>query len=153
MAKSKFKRKGKSKFIMLEAYLLRSDAWRSLTPNDRALYLEFKWRYDGLNNGRIGFSARDAATALGVSQMTAIRSMNNLQDRGFVIKTKLSGFNMKSRVATEWRLSEYQCDVSGHVASRDFMKWAPGEKSTASPGERTASPRKQSGPYWEAKHA
>ena len=35
MGKSRFKRKGKSKFIMIEGYIIRSPAWQTLTPTTR----------------------------------------------------------------------------------------------------------------------
>ena len=37
------------------------------------------------NNGRIGFSARQAARAIQVSTATAARAMIHLQDRGFIV--------------------------------------------------------------------
>src|SRR5437773_11628799 len=123
MGKSRFKRKGKSKFLMIEGYIVRSPAWRTLTPNDKAAYLELKWRHDGLNNGRIGLGCRELAEALQSSKDTARRSLESLMEKGFLAKAKPSGFNVKNRSATEWRLTEYPCDVSGHLATKDFMRW------------------------------
>ncbi|MGE0283323.1 MAG: hypothetical protein AB7F09_15835 [Parvibaculaceae bacterium] len=129
MAKSRFKRKGKTKFVMIEGYIMRSPAWAALTPNDRAAYLELKWRYDGVNNGRIGLGCRELAKALQSSKNTAHRSLEKLIQTGFLAKGKPSGFNVKNRVSTEWRLTEYGCDVSGQMATKDFMRWQPEEKT------------------------
>lgn len=131
MAKSRFKRKGKSKFLMIEGYIMRSPAWRALTPNDKAAYLELKWRYDGLNNGRIGLGCRELAEAMQSSKDTARRSLESLMEKGFLAKAKPSGFNVKNRVATEWRLTEYNCDLSGHHATKDFMRWPTENKTQA----------------------
>ncbi len=125
------KRKGRAKFILLEGYVLRTEAWRSLTPADRSLYLALKWKYDGLNNGRIGLGCREAAELMGVSSKdTANRSFDNLQDRGFIRLSKPSGFMTKNRAAAEWRLTEYPCDVTGELPTKEFTRWVAPEKTT-----------------------
>lgn len=149
---NRLKRKGKSKFIMLDGYLIRSAAWKALPPVDRALYLEMKWAYDGRNNGRIGMGCRELASALHISKDTANRSLDNLQAKGFIAKTKLSGFNVKNRAATEWRLTEYNCDVTGELATKNFTKWTPEEKNTVSPQGRTVAPQGQWKPKTVAKY-
>ena len=100
-------------------------------PNDKATYLELKWRYDGLNNGRVGLGCRELAEALKSSKDTARRSLERLMERGLIAKAKPSGFNVKDRTATEWRLTEYACDRSNHPATKDFMRWQPKEKTQA----------------------
>jgi hypothetical protein len=57
-----------SRHVRLYHWFLKSEAWRSLSPNARALYLEIVERYNGSNNGRIGFSIRDAAEALHIGK-------------------------------------------------------------------------------------
>lgn len=128
---NKNKRKGKSKFVMIDGYIMRSVAWQALTPTDRASYLELKWRYDGLNNGRIGLGCRELAKSLQSSKDTARRSLDNLVEKGFAVKSKASGFNVKSRTSTEWRLTEYNCDVTGELATKDFTRWGLEEKTQA----------------------
>jgi len=85
---SKFKRKGKAKFLMIDGWIVRTPAYRAMTPNDRSAYLELKWRYDGLNNGRIGLSIRDLAAALGIGKNAASISLLRLQELGFVAIAK-----------------------------------------------------------------
>ncbi len=120
----KFKRKGQSKFLIIEAYIIRSAAWQALCPNERAAYLELKWRFDGYNNGRIGLGNRELVKALKSSKDTARRALDSLMEKGFVTKAKPSGFNVKHRVATEWRLTEYNCHVTGELPTKDFMRWS-----------------------------
>ncbi|MFA1622829.1 helix-turn-helix transcriptional regulator [Rhizobium mongolense] len=136
---NRHKRKGKSKFVALDGYLLRSAAWRSLSAIERAAYLELKWAYDGKNNGRIGMAVRTLAEAVHVSKSTASRALIGLQERGFIVLVKQSGFNVKSRIATEWQLTEYELDDRPGTATKDFMKWTP-ENSNNSPARRTNSP-------------
>jgi len=127
----KYKRKGKSKFLMIEGYVMRSPAFRALSPNDKAAYLELKWRYDGLNNGRIGLGCRELAEALQSSKDTARRALDSLMEKGFITKAKASGFNVKNRTATEWRLTEYSSDVTGELPTKDFMRWQISDFSQA----------------------
>ncbi|MCS3741968.1 hypothetical protein [Rhizobium sp. BK661] len=137
---SKHKRKGKSKFIMIEAYVKRSAAWRALTPIERNAYIEVKWRYDGLNNGRIGLGCRELGDELGMGRDTAKRALNRLADVGFIEKTKPSAFNVKNRAVTEWRLTEYKCDVTGELPNKTFMRWQPEKKQQAHPTDTQAHP-------------
>ncbi|NTD88674.1 hypothetical protein [Agrobacterium tumefaciens] len=137
---NKNKRKGKSKFIMIEAYVKRSAAWKALTPIERNAYIEVKWRYDGLNNGRIGLGCRELADELGMGRDTAKRALNRLNDVGFITKAKASAFTLKNRAVTEWRLTEYSCDVTGELPTKDFMRWAPEKKQQAHPSDTQAHP-------------
>ncbi|MFK4824686.1 hypothetical protein ACI0FM_07830 [Paenochrobactrum sp. BZR 588] len=125
---NKFKRKGKSKFIMIDSYVKRSPAWKALTPVERAVYIEVKWRYDGVNNGRIGLGLRELAEEINMGRDTAGRALDALVGYGFIVKTKASAFNVKNRAATEWRLTEYTCDVTGELPTKTFMKWEPKKK-------------------------
>jgi DNA-binding transcriptional MocR family regulator len=140
----RFKRKGKSKFVMLDGYILRSDAWLALGGLTQAAYLYFKIRYDGLNNGRVAVSCRDLAGYLRVSKNTANRAIDRLEEIGFISKVRASGFNMKIRLAAEWRLTEYQCDVTGELPTKTFMKWRSNEKSTVPPEGQQVPPQGQS---------
>lgn len=140
---SKWKRKGKSKFVMIDGYIMRSIAWSHLTPNDKAAYLAIKWAFDGLNNGRIGMGCRDLAAALGTSKDTANGSLDSLEKKGFIAIMRASGFNMKNRAATEWRLTEYPCNVTGELPTKDFVRWSPEAKNTVASQGHTVSPQGQ----------
>ena len=48
--------------------------------------------------------------------------MAGLEERGFIVAMTRGRFNTK-RHATEWRLTEFRCDVTGQPASRDFETW------------------------------
>ncbi|MER8371731.1 hypothetical protein [Mesorhizobium sp. M1406] len=149
---SRFKRKGKAKFLLIEGHLIRSAAWRHATPNDRALYLEFKWRYDGFNNGRIGLSVRDAAEALGIGKNAASKSFGNLQRLGFVAVVTKGAFSVKLKRATEWLLTEYKCDVTGELPRKDFMRWRPDEKITVLSQVRSVPPQRHSSTLEDRKY-
>lgn len=137
---SKYKRKGKEKFIAVYAYVKRSIAWKALTPVERAAYLEVKWRYDGVNNGRIGLGCRELADELGMGRDTANRALEALVDKGFIAKAKASAFNVKNRAVTEWRLTEYSCDVTGELPTKEFMRWGLAKKTQSHPSDTQSHP-------------
>jgi hypothetical protein len=137
---SKHKRKGKAKFIMIEAYVKRSAAWKALTPIERNAYIEVKWRYDGLNNGRIGLGCRELGDELNMGKDTAKRALNRLVEIGFITLTKPSAFHVKNRAVTEWRLTEYACDVTGELPTKTFMRWQPEKKQQTHPCDAQAHP-------------
>ena len=123
---SKGRSKGEARHVRLYHSMMRSDAWRSLDAVARCAYVEIASRYGGTgsNNGRIPYSLREMAEALGVGKATAMRAVQRLQERGFVVQTKRGAFSMKVRHATEWRLTEYACDVSGNLATKDWQAWS-----------------------------
>jgi hypothetical protein len=145
---SRHKRKGKPKFLMIEGYMYRSEAYQSLMPSEKVAYDELKWRYDGGNNGRIGLGCRDLAAVLHTkSKTTATKALAVLAAKGFIVKTKASAFSVKHRAATEWRLTEYPCDVSGQLPTKEFLRWrAPPENKTQSTGRDTQSTERDSDP-------
>lgn len=119
----KAKRSATERYIRLTHRMMQTNAWRSLDGNARAIYLELAMLYRGNNNGSIGFSAREAARSIQVSKATAARALTVLQDRGFLVATTKGRFDL-NRHATEWRLTEFKCDLTGQPASREFENWA-----------------------------
>ncbi len=131
--------------------MMKTIAWQSLSCVARALYVEIASRYGGpgSNNGKLHYSIRAAAKALGVSKTTAAKAFADLQDRGFIEAMMVGGFNVKNRRATEWRLTAHASDISTQIATKDFERWhPPGEKiqNTVPPTGRTVPLDGQHGP-------
>ncbi|MBR1279974.1 hypothetical protein [Bradyrhizobium sp. AUGA SZCCT0283] len=118
----KKRRTAANRYVRLTYCMMQSRAWRSLDRNAHAIYVELAMLYCGTNNGQIGFSARQAAQAIQVSTATAARALIQLQDRGFIVAVTKGHFALK-RQATRWRLTEFDCDITGQPASRDFEAW------------------------------
>jgi hypothetical protein len=116
---------------MLFRYMQDSQAWKSLGAIPRAVYLDIAKRYFGTNNGRIGYSIRCAVAELHIGIATAKRALDDLQDRGFIVATKRGSFNVKVRLASEWRLTQYPCN--NDLATKDFMTWTPDKNKTRYP--------------------
>jgi len=117
---------GSDRYVAIYHWLMNTPAWRDLDCVARCAYLELKRRYSGpnTNNGRIPFSLREMAEKLRCSKMTALRAFKHLQDNGFIVLMKAGKFaGARHRDASEWRLTEFSCDVTGELATKDFARW------------------------------
>ena len=116
-------------------YMMATPAWKSLGAVERAMYIDIAARYagPGSNNGRIGYSIRCAAKELGIGTSTAKRKLDVLVDRGFIVAMTKGAFSLKARHATEWRLTEFPCDVTGELATKEFMRWTPDKNRSRYP--------------------
>lgn len=99
-------------------------AFRSLKPLPQALLVQMIRRFNGFNNGAIGFGHREAAAACNVNKDTIKQAFDDLQNRGLIRASRRGGFNMKditARRATEWRLT--WLDALGIKPTHDFKTW------------------------------
>jgi hypothetical protein len=112
----------KERYVRLFYRMMETEAWRSLDGTAISIYLQLAKRYCGNNNGRIALSARQAAQAAHVSKDTAARAIATLQDRGFIVPITKGRFPFRLH-ATEYRLTEFRCDLTGQPASRDYEYW------------------------------
>ena len=98
--------------------VLRSDAYKSLNSNARALMFELQnvWRPF---EPAIHFSVRRAAVNLSVSPNTANRAFNELREHGFIsIDKECDWFNGKAR---EWKLN--WLSNNGSEPTNEWMNW------------------------------
>jgi hypothetical protein len=117
-------KKGAGRHVQLPEYLQATEAWATLKPGPRALYVELKRRYNGRNNGRIILSHRDAAQAINVSRNTVGGYFDELEARGLIQMTR-APFLGPSGVgqASLWALEEIPTS-DGRSAQKSFMKWS-----------------------------
>lgn len=114
-----------SRYVQLTHFMLNSEAWQSLRPVARALFVELNQRFSGFNNGNIGFGWREAAKALHVKPETVGKAFKELQNRGFIKMTRKSGFDQK-RLACEWRLTTLPMGDARAPTSpptNDYVHW------------------------------
>jgi len=119
--------KGRSKrslarFVGLEHYMLDSAAWCSLGAVERASYFEIARLYNGSNNGQLAMSGRRLADLLHVNKSTGTRALSALVEKGFLEVVTPSSFSLKTKRATEYRLTAHRCDVTGSLPSKAFMR-------------------------------
>jgi DNA-binding transcriptional regulator YhcF (GntR family) len=90
-----------SRHVRLYYWMMEKPAWRHLSANARAIYVEIARRYCGVNNGRIPYAVREAAAELGISPATASRELRLLTEHGFIAPVTKGAFSLKKRHATE----------------------------------------------------
>jgi DNA-binding transcriptional MocR family regulator len=110
---------------MINHWVMDTAAWKDISANARSIYLEILKRYNGSNNGRIGYSVRQAAIELKISRTTASRAIKELVSHGFIVAEQKGSFNYKmdangkrKRLASEWRLTVYGSDVASDMYSQ-----------------------------------
>ncbi len=92
-------------YIMWHRWMLDSPAYRALSGNEVKLMTLLHRRYNGVNNGAISMSVREAAAEVGCCPNHAVKCFKNLERVGFVVATQKGAFDWKSRHATTWRLT------------------------------------------------
>lgn len=103
--------------------LYRSVAWKALPPGPRAVYLELEQRFNGRNNGEIGFGVREMAACVRAHKDTVCKWFRELQRKGFIRVSCGSTFDTaKGHEATTWVLTRQNLGP-GKIATWDFKKW------------------------------
>ena len=95
---SKHQKKTGPRFIQLFYWMFDTPAWKDLDAVSRAIYVELTARYNGSNNGRIAFSARQAAEELKISKATAanLRATWRLSPQG-ATRQRISPDDLRQR--------------------------------------------------------
>ena len=109
------------RFVKLTYPLIESEAWRWLGPISKAVYIELKRRYNGLNNGKISLSLSEAAHILKASKSSISRALKQLETHGFIKLIKKGYFT--GRMASEYALTDEQLD--GYPPTREWRRWQP----------------------------
>lgn len=123
MSYQKTKGRSKATFVMLRHDIMKSPAWRSLSPNARTVWTEIALRYNGHNNGEIPLSCREASDLCNISKNTAARAFDELKDLGFIKVGGWAGFQNKYRMATCWFLTHEVQD--GKSPSNEWRNYRP----------------------------
>jgi hypothetical protein len=110
------------RYFQVHHFMAKTDAWRALTAPARAVYIQIGLRYNGGNNGKIPYSVRDAASECILAINTASRAFKELIALGFIEETRHGGLSRKTRVASEWRLTAFKCNLTNSPKSCLFMQ-------------------------------
>lgn len=133
----KHQKKGAGRHVQLPEWLQASEAWATLSPGPRALYIELKRRFNGSNNGKIVLSHRDAATALNVHRNTVGPWFRDLEERGFILMAQAPHLGPAGiGKASVWALDELPTHES-KPAQKRFMAWRQKQK----PRTKNRTPR------------
>lgn len=128
------------RYFQLHHYMLKTEAWKALSAAARAVYVQIGSRYNGANNGKLAFSVRDAAAECALNKDTASRAFKELEARGFIEETRHGGLSKKTRIASEWRLTAFKCDLTGAFKTCAFMHRGGPEFSSHTPLQRGGPP-------------
>jgi hypothetical protein len=118
------KRQSKGPFVAVPKAILEAPAWRAMSPEGRLLWIDLRgWlRNDGLNNGKVLRSCRDAAKSIGLSKNTVARRFSELEHYGFLRKTAPGFLGSDGRgIAAKYRFTDLAYGT--HPPTRDFEKW------------------------------
>lgn len=124
----KHSKKGAGRHVQLPEWVQATEAWATLSPGPRALYIELKRRFNGTNNGQIFLSHRDAAAALNVHRNTVGPWFKELDQRGIIRMTKGAHLGSEGHgKAAQWALCEMPTS-DGKPPDHAFRKWRKMEK-------------------------
>lgn len=114
-------------FLTLPHWMLDCLAFQHLSPYAAKVLLRLARRFNGANNGRIGFSVRQATAECRIAFNTARKALAELQAKGFIEVVTPGGFSLKDRHSTEWRLTYLptKTDVGLVEGDKPFMRWRP----------------------------
>jgi len=127
-------RSTQTRFVKLEHWLMNTAAWKDLNATARQVYVEIARRYNGVNNGFIVYSVRQAADELKIGKTKAAKGFKDLQSHGFIVAEQHGAFHWKidvtgkrHRPASEWRLTEFHSDrttgIESRYPSKEFTRW------------------------------
>ena len=121
---TKKERRKTRRFIRLFHWEINSPAFRALTPNEKAVYIELRRRYNGRNNGYISLSAREAGAVCHCKEGVGSRALIRLSQLGFIKVRSNSTFTMKQHKAREYELTALcnKNDGQGKAGSKEFMR-------------------------------
>lgn len=123
------------RFLKKEHELFQSVAYRSLDLTARALLDELIALHDGSNNGSLWLSVIDATALLGLADSKALtRAFNDLQEAGFIRKTKDAHFSVKFSETSRarcWRLTFLPVTSRSQPATNEWREWSPPARTKA----------------------
>lgn len=126
--RSRRQKKSGRAFAQVHWDMMDTPAWLDLSGTAAKLYLALLREYDGRNNGRIIFSNRDAAQAMGFKSLDyAGAKLDELREHGFIRRTRDGVRGRTSRIATEWRLTDFPTATA--PATHDYRRWTPPGKA------------------------
>jgi len=133
MAKRKRENRFPGGYVIVPKAILSTRAWRAMSAEGRLLWIDVReWlRNDGLNNGKVGRSCRDAAKSLGFHKDTVAHRFIELEHYGFLRKTCGGFLGADGRgIAARYRFTDLPHGT--HPPTRDFEKWDGSVCPTAS---------------------
>ncbi len=145
--------KGRNKYeahIRIHRGITNSAAWKSLSCNATRLLIQIWSRHNGVNNGKISYSKREALRDLRIGSKKVREAFEELQQKGFLICRSKGRFDYKVTAgegrASEWEITDERCD--NQPAKKSYKKWTekqkPGTKAVPAGDQRSTRSRRKS---------
>ena len=103
--KNRNKNLNQGQFAGIPMIIIRHEVWQALNPAAVTVLLGTASRFNGINNGQIIFSCREAAEFANVSKNTAARAFILLEKLGLIKCITASNFDCRKKLAREWALT------------------------------------------------
>lgn len=129
----KGRRSGDGQYLPIPYVMARHEAFRSLSGPALKVFVELRSRYtvrgDGsCNNGQLTLSLDEGARLLGLGKSTVKRALDELQDAGFVKRTKQG--HWYGRKASQYAVTD--CRFDDKPPTRDWQ-FSASEKEKSVP--------------------
>ncbi|PWB81852.1 MAG: hypothetical protein C3F11_13985 [Methylocystaceae bacterium] len=108
-------------FVIVPESMTQTAAWRGLSGTAVKAWVDINLVYNGSNNGALGISSRALGERIGVHFTTAAAALLELENAGFLRRTKASSYSQK-RLAAEYRLTHKRDDRTGDPPSNEFKR-------------------------------
>ena len=92
----KKKKKSGPSFIQLFHYMVKSDAWQSLSCHARAAYIEIAVKHNGHNNGNLSYTYKEASKIM--HRNTYAKKLNELVANGFIDVVRSGTINKQCNI-------------------------------------------------------
>jgi hypothetical protein len=115
-------------FFSISHKTVDSARFKKLSPHAKAAYYAFKRTYNGHNNGSLVISSRMMAEQINCGHDKAATAIRELIDARIIEITRTASGGDTPR-ATEYRLLEHKCDVTGMRAGAASVPLAQKENS------------------------
>jgi hypothetical protein len=99
---------------------LRLPAWKNISPHARALLVEMLTGYRLGTNGTLEWPQSRVAKLLGCGNIKAADTLVELEKAGWIEITRAGAF-AGARPSTLYRLTKYDCSVTGDPASHAYL--------------------------------
>jgi hypothetical protein len=147
---------GDPRFIQVPYWVLETPATRALSGTAFKLLVYIVKRFNGVNNGIIGFGVRSGCYVrkpgtgelidlpIGIQPRTTANGLRELQEAGLIACTKASSFGQK-KLQREWRVT-WLGTPDGKMATKEFATIQPGTKKQKPVHQGALSPKLQCTP-------
>jgi hypothetical protein len=111
--------------------MIDSQAWQDLPPPACKIWIEIRRRFNGVNNGEMSLSVREAAIAGNCGKSSAQRHLATLVRHGFIALNNIG--MMGNRHASTWFLTSEKSALDPSYPTNAWKRYQRSEKPAKVP--------------------